>query len=104
MDTADALHQGRFAGAIVAEQRQDFAAMGLDADALERVNRAETLLGLVDGKQRRRHCALADWSARARASRWLRNTSASTASTMMRPMAIIWKKTSTPRRLSALRM
>ena len=100
MDAADAFDERRLARAIVAEQGQHLAAIGVQADALERMHRAETLLRVAHRENRsvarpRSLRASPPEGARARASSWLRSTSASTATTMMRPMAIIWKKTST---------
>src|SRR5690606_5415214 len=104
VDAADAFDEGRFAGAVVAEQGQNLAAIGLEADALDGVHGAEALLRVADGKNGRGcgHCCLPAWRTRTRDSRWLRRTSASTARRMIRPMAIIWKNTSTLSRFSAL--
>ena len=88
---ADALDQRRLAGAVVAEKRQHLAAVGFEAHVLQRMHGAEVLLGVADGEDGdRAHCALTACSTRARASRWLRSTSASTATTTITPMAIIW--------------
>src|SRR5690606_4570149 len=107
MHAADAFDQGRLAGTIVTKQRENFATMCSEAHALEGMHGAEALLGIADDENRisgSHQFCLPAWAARTRASRWLRRTSASTASTMITPMAIIWKKASTLSRLSAFRI
>src|SRR5690348_354995 len=107
MHATDALDQGRLAGAVVAQQRQHLTPIGLDAHALERVHRPEIFLGIPHGENRTclsHQDAPADCSVRTRPSRWRRSTSASTATTMIEPIAIIWKKTSRFSRLRAFRM
>ena len=50
-------------GTVVAEQGENLAAVGVDADALQRMDRAEALLRMAHGKDRRgrrvAHCILA---------------------------------------------
>ena len=50
---ADAFDQSRLARAIVAEQRENFAAIGFKADVLERMHRAEALFRVADGEDGR---------------------------------------------------
>ncbi len=64
VDAADAFHQRRLAGAVVAERSQNLAATGLEAHIPEGVDRAEALLGATDGESRRRR-GLAHWIAAA---------------------------------------
>ena len=52
VDAADAFDQRRLAGAVVSEQGEHFAAIGLEADVLERVHRAEALLRVADRENR----------------------------------------------------
>ena len=52
VNAADALDQRRLAGAVVAEQGQHLAAIGLEADILQRMHRAEALLRVADGENR----------------------------------------------------
>ena len=62
MNAGDALHQRRLAGAVVAQQRQHLAAVGLQADAFQRMHRAEALLRVANGEDRsggRAHWVLA---------------------------------------------
>jgi hypothetical protein len=86
VDAADALDQGRLAGAVVAEKGKHLAAIGVEADALESMDRPEAFLRMADGQRGlggHAHCILPACSTRTRASRWLRRTSASTATTMI---------------------
>ena len=53
LDTADDLHQRRFAGAILAEQRDDLAGADVEVDAAERVNTRKALLNRPELEQRR---------------------------------------------------
>ena len=52
MDAADAFDQRRLPGAVVAEQGEHLAAIGVEADALQRMDRAEALLRMADGENR----------------------------------------------------
>ena len=47
----DDLHQRRFAGAVVAEQRDDLAAIDVEADAAQRLDRPEMLGDLFEAKE-----------------------------------------------------
>jgi hypothetical protein len=48
VNTADAFHQRRFAGAIIAQQSQHLAAKGIDADIFQCMDGAEVLLRMAD--------------------------------------------------------
>ena len=72
VNAADAFHQRRLAGAVVAEEGEDLAAPGLEAHVLQRMHRPEALLRVTDGEHGcglRGHCARAAWRLRARPSR-----------------------------------
>src|SRR5262249_28785424 len=53
-DPGKNVHQGRLAGAILAEQRMDFAAAEIEVDAANRLDAAETFDDALHGEQRRR--------------------------------------------------
>ncbi len=72
VDAADALDERRLARAVVAEQREDLAAMDLQVHVLQRQDRAEALGRAADsdrrGRRRGGH-ARAAWATRRRPSR-----------------------------------
>ncbi len=76
VDAGDDLHQGRFAGTVVADQSHDFAGIDLEIDAEQDLDRPEMLLDAVEFEQAHR------WP-RARLT-W----SSQTASTSTAPIAI----------------
>src|SRR5437764_7952603 len=55
MDAAEHLDEGRFAGAVFAEQGDDFAALDTEADALERASAAERLDDSIEAQRTRCH-------------------------------------------------
>ena len=91
MDAADTL-MSRLSGAVIAEEREHLAPVGIEAHVDKRLNGPEALLRAPNGEYRLAlalHWTLPPCTARTRPSRWLRSTSASTATKMIRPMAII---------------
>ncbi len=56
-------HQGRFAGAIGADQRDDFAVVDIEIDALERDDLAVGRAQAADRQQRRAHASASSTAA-----------------------------------------
>jgi hypothetical protein len=52
VNAADALDQRRLAGAVIAEKGQYLAAIRIETDILEGMDRAKALLRMTDGKNR----------------------------------------------------
>ena len=78
MDAGDRLHQGRLAGAVVADQADDAARLDRESDAAQRLDRAEGLAHVVEFEQAHR------------AAFALLTRSSQTASTSTAPIAICW--------------
>ena len=55
MDAAEHLDEGRLAGAVLAEQGDDFAALDAEADAFERASAAERLDDFIEAQRTRCH-------------------------------------------------
>src|SRR5690349_6199184 len=86
---AHALDQRRFPCAVVAEEREHFAARDLDVEAVQPDDRPEALRRSADCKDGRHPCLIAR-ARRTRFSTWPRITSPSTASRTTTPIAISW--------------
>ena len=55
LDAPDDLHQGRLAGAVLAEQRDHLAGVHVEADASQRVHARKPLVDVPKLKNRRAH-------------------------------------------------